>query len=327
MNPENWQYRGDIDTTALSKIHSQQKEKISLPQYARYQESQNEIHTLLALAKYQQTDYSIRKGIISFATPDTLSDLQKKQLRDSLKKCIPWRKGPFEICGIPLHGEWDSALKWERVRKHVGSIQGKSVLDIGCNNGYYLYHIAKQKPKFCLGIDPVIPYYQQFQILRQFAPPKNTDFGLLGIDDLIHCNTVFDVVFCMGILYHHPNPVDILKKIWQSMRPQGCLIIECQGIPGDTPIALLPKSKYGNAAGYWFLPTESALINLLHRSGFQYVKSFYKTPVEENEQRQTEWAPYGGINAMLDPEDTSKTTEGYPAPWRFYLKAYRAKKR
>ena len=236
---------------------------------------------------------------------------------------LPWRKGPFKIGDLEIDAEWRSDLKWERVKKHVGSLQGRVILDIGCNNGYFLFPMGLQNPKYVLGIDPVVPYYQQFQFLNSFSNLKNIDMRLFGLEHLPRFQTTFDVIFCMGILYHHTDPIGILRNMLDSLRPGGLLIVEAQGIAGDDPVCLLPQKKYCGMPGHWFLPTVSALKNMLSRAGFQYIEAFDEVELLSEEQRSTDLSPHNSLSEGLDK---NKTIEGYPAPWRFYLKARKGRK-
>lgn len=75
------------------------------------------------------------------------------------------------------------------------------------------------------------------------------------------------------------------------------------------------------APGYWFLPTASALRNMLSRSGFHKIEIFENFKLEHEEQRQTPWAIYESLEHFLDPDNPDKTVEGYPAPVRIYIRA------
>jgi tRNA (mo5U34)-methyltransferase len=45
-----------------------------------------------------------------------------------------------------------------------------------------------------------------------------------------------------------------------------------------------------------------------------------------DEQRKTEWIGSQSLTEFLDPNDHSKTIEGYPAPKRAYIKAFKSSK-
>jgi tRNA (mo5U34)-methyltransferase len=133
----------------------------------------------------------------------------------------------------------------------------------------------------------------------------------------------FDTVFCMGILYHHTDPVGLLRKIFLAMSKGGQLIVECQGIPGAEPVALMPENRYAKARGFWWLPTRLCLEHWLSRSGFTNIKCFEDLSLTGEEQRRSSHAPIDSLEEFLDKDDPSQTIEGYPAPRRFYVSAIR----
>ena len=144
------------------------------------------------------------------------------------------------------------------------------------------------------------------------------------------------MVFCLGVLYHTPDPVGMLRELWGAMAKGAQLIVDCQGVadaPGPwagQPLALVPAGRYANMGGVWFLPTLAALKNWLRRASFAEVECFYAEPLSTEEQRATEWAPISSLEQALvgepaaaGPDGAARTVEGYPAPWRFYVKARR----
>jgi len=76
--------------------------------------------------------------------------------------------------------------------------------------------------------------------------------------------------------------------------------------------------------GVYFLPTLETLKNWLTRTRFNRIEVFFSEPLSTEEQRITDWAKVNtSLNESLDPNDKSKTIEGYEAPHRFYLRARR----
>ncbi|MEQ9562391.1 MAG: DUF1698 domain-containing protein, partial [Woeseiaceae bacterium] len=63
-------------------------------------------------------------------------------LRELLLSLVPWRKGPFDICGVVIDSEWQSNRKWDRVSKHIRPLRDRQVLDVGCGNGYYALRMS-----------------------------------------------------------------------------------------------------------------------------------------------------------------------------------------
>ncbi len=271
------------------------------------------------------TSYCAWEDVVSIGAPEELSEAQQTSLQDALKAFIPWRKGPFNIFGMSIDAEWRSDWKWQRILPELQDLKGKRVADVGCNNGYYLFRLASLEPELAIGLDPTVRYWYTFQFLQKFAQRPNLQFELLGVEHIHHFPKFFDTVLCLGILYHHPDPIGILRKMLTSLKPGGQLIVESAGIPGNTSMALFPEKRYAKVPGTWFVPTLPCLVNWIHRAGFREVTSFGSIQLNTEEQRRTEWAPYESLSDFLDPTDLSLTVEGYPAPWRFYVKAVKPK--
>ena len=71
----------------------------------------------------------------------------------------------------------------------------------------------------------------------------------------------------------------------------------------------------------WYVPTATCLTGWLERVGFKEISTISTLEVTADEQRQTLYAPYESLNDFLDPQDASKTIEGYPAPLRVIVTA------
>lgn len=327
MNLKEFCQSENIDYQELASAIQSNEKKLELASYQKYKNAVSYSQLLAESLGQKSLIHKIKDFKVTIGESSDLTTEQHHELENHIKNMIPWRKGPFNLFGHQIDSEWRSDLKWERVKKVTGPLQGKKILDIGCNNGYYLYLMAKQRPKFVLGIDPVPTYYQQFQFLKNFHHPKNIDYGLFGFEELKHFTKVFDVIFCMGIIYHHPDPIGVLKLIFNALRPGGLLIMESQGVNVEGSFFCFPKSRYAGMTAHWFLPSEKAHENIIRRSGFQYIETFYKTKLTSQEQRSTAYYPFETLADGLDPHNENLTIEGYPAPWRYYVKARRARKR
>ena len=193
--------------------------------------------------------------------------------------------------------------------------------DIGCHNGYFMYRMLKDKPKHIIGFEPVGKHWFNFHMLNDLLAPNQLSFELFGVEHMELFENSFDTIFCLGILYHHTDPIGLLRQMKKALKPKGELWIDCQGIAGDEPVAYMPDGKYTGARGFWFLPTTSCLINWVKRAGFQHSLVVFDEKLQPEEQRPSKWAPIKSLENFLDPHDTTKTIEGHPAPKRIYLRA------
>lgn len=264
----------------------------------------------------QPIEFDFSGDAIAIGKRSDLSDTQFELLHAAIKQFHPWRKGPWNFFGLEVDAEWCSNLKWDRIASAVGDLSGKKLLDVGCGNAYYMFRAAAMEPELVVGLDPSIPFYLLFEMVQRFLRITNMQFERLGCEDLTVFDRCFDVALCMGILYHQRNPVQILRDLRNSLDVGGHAVIESQSIPGDGSMALFPKDRYAKARNVYFVPTKDCLVNWARRAGFKDVEVISHGPVTFDEQRQTEFMTYHSLAEFLDPDDPSKTAEGYPAPWR-----------
>ena len=235
---------------------------------------------------------------------------------DLIERLHPWRKGPFELFGRKVDAEWRSDKKWSRIRESLGDLHEKRILDVGCGNGYYMFRAAQSAPRLVYGIDPSAAFKFQFELFQAFAQRPELQLDLLGVEHLEFFEKTFDVVLCMGIVYHHRGPLEILRRLKSTLRMGGRCLVESQSIPGDGSYALFPEDRYAKARNVFFVPTAECLMNWMRRAGFKDVELVAHSAIEFDEQRRTADMRFESLQDFLDPGDVSKTVEGYPAPWR-----------
>lgn len=237
----------------------------------------------------------------------------------------PWRKGPFKIFDTFIDSEWKSYLKYNLIMKHV-QLKGKVVADVGCNNGYYMLKMLKEEPREIIGFDPSALFKSQFDFINHFVK-SDIKYELLGVEHLKDYGKKFDVIFCLGVLYHRSDPVSMLKSLKESLNSEGELILDTFVIEGEEQLCLTPAKYYSKIPNIYFVPTVNALKNWCERAGFVDFELIEMVPTTSEEQRKTEWIESESLEDFLDPSDKSKTVEGYPAPIRAYVKVKRPKVR
>ena len=246
--------------------------------------------------------------------PISIGDQQR--ITQLLKNMMPWRKGPFHLYGINIDTEWRSDWKWERLIPHINNLEGQTVLDVGCNSGYHLWRMVGAGAKLAVGIDPMALYLCQFEAIRKLLGNDQRAHLLpLGIEELPKLNA-FDTVFSMGVLYHRRSPLDHLFQLKDQLIDGGQLVLETLVIDGELHQALMPGERYAQMRNVYFIPSVPTMINWLHKCGFSDVKMVDKSVTSLEEQRKTEWMTSDSLADFLDPYDSSKTIEGYPAPMR-----------
>ncbi len=247
-----------------------------------------------------------------------LGDLNQgefKRLENLMMKFKPWRKGPYHIHGLHIDTEWRSDFKWDRLAENISDLSGRYVLDIGCGSGYHLWRMRGAGAKFVVGVDPTQLFFMQFNAVKHFIQDKQVHLLPLGVEQLPELKA-FDTVFSMGVLYHRRSPIDFLYQLKAQLVKGGELVLETLIVDGDENTVLVPGERYAKMRNVWFLPSEKAMCAWLERCGFKNVRVVNSNITALNEQRKTDWIDTESLQDFLDPNDNSKTIEGYPAPQR-----------
>lgn len=248
-----------------------------------------------------------------------LTNDQCEHLRTTLLNLSPWRKGPFNLCGVAIDSEWRSDLKWRRLANHIAPLAGRNVLDVGCGNGYYALRMRGEGASFVMGIDPTLLFVFQFIAIARLLSVENVHVLPLRLHELPPPPRGFDSAFSMGVLYHQREPLEHLAQLRGTLRPGGELILETLVWPGDEHVVHVPERRYARMRNVWHLPTVAALNDWLTRSGFVNTRVVDVTLTSINEQRSTDWMTFESLADALDPNNSALTVEGLPAPTRAVL--------
>ncbi len=267
-------------------------------------------------------DVSVSLGDTVAVAIEGIDNTQMQQIEETARLLMPWRKGPFAINDLFIDSEWQSQIKYNLLEPHF-NLENKVVGDIGCNNGYYLFRMQTHTPKKLVGFDPSAIYYSQFQFIDHFIG-SDIVYEMLGVEHVAFYEHKFDVLFCLGVLYHRSDPVAMLKSLFKGLNRGGELILDTFMIDGEDEVCLTPKERYSKIPNIYFIPTVNALKNWCHRAGFAEVEVLEIKKTDLNEQRKTEWIATQSLEDFLDPDNPDKTVEGYPAPKRVYIKALKA---
>ena len=239
-----------------------------------------------------------------------------KEIEEIAKMLMPWRKGPFKINDLFIDSEWRSFIKWNTLIPHL-DLENKDILDVGGNNGYYAFRMLEFNPKSIEIFDPSALFNLQFEFINSFIK-SNIEYKLLGVEHIPYYDKKFDVIFCMGVLYHRKDPIEMLKEVKAGLKKGGEVILDTLIIEGSEEVSLTPM-RYAKMKNVYFIPTLKALYNWIERAKFKDIEFIGKRYTTTNEQRKTEWIEGESLEKFLNPSQT-KTIEDYEPPLRVYLK-------
>ena len=146
--------------------------------------------------------------------------------------------------------EWRSDLKWDRIKGSIAPLDGRSVLDVGCGNGYYTLRMRGMGAKLVIGIDPTLLYVIQFLAICHFMRAEPVYVLPVRLHELPGGSNAFDTAFSMGVLYHQRCPEEHLSALKSSLRPGGELVLETLMLlpviqTASTPWLFALRSSFG----------------------------------------------------------------------------------
>jgi len=179
-------------------------------------------------------------------------------------------------------------VKWRRFCDAIpADLTGRSVLDIGCNAGFYSLQMKRRGAARVLGIDSDDEYLEQARFAAEVTGAE-IEFRKLSVYDVGGLGERFDIVLFMGVLYHLRHPLlalDLIHEhvardmlVFQSMQ-RGSTDIEDQAPDYDfwqTDIfdsAGFPKlhfveHSYARDPTNWWIPNRACVEAMLRSAGF-----------------------------------------------------------
>ncbi|MBV9622381.1 MAG: TIGR04290 family methyltransferase [Acidobacteria bacterium] len=233
---------------------------------------------------------SVSDSLDEQLSPPSFSD-GGRELRERIRELGEWFHN-LNLHGVPTAphhflGDFPN-IKWRQIAHAIPeNLSGATVLDVGCNAGFYSIELKKRGARRVVGIDVDDRYLKQ----ARFAA------AVLGVDiELEKCSVYqvdriaggFDYVFFMGVFYHLRYPLfaldRLIKKVggklvfqtmvrgsqeadrWEDDYPfSNTEIFEQRNFPA---MYFIEKS-YSNDPTNWWIPNRSAVEAMLRSSGLE----------------------------------------------------------
>lgn len=309
------EYRDFIDYKSLKNYRAQFKKTFltspSWEEFSSFSKKKFNIKDILI-------DVKSDKVIIS--SKNMLKSVDEAQLKNQINLLAPWRVGPYKLFDYDIESEWNSFYKFNRLKDFIPNLKNKIVADLGGNNGYFSFRLSSYNPKLIVLSEPGAKNYFQYMLLQKFLKIENIVHEPIKAENFSIFNNFFDVIFCLGVIYHQRNPLLMLNECYKALNKNGVLVLETIIYDKDEPIALCPKT-YSKMRNVWFLPTPSCLKRWLEVSNFTILKESTISTTTFNEQHKTKDATFESLEDFLDKNNPKLTIEGYHAPKRYIIMA------
>jgi tRNA (mo5U34)-methyltransferase len=214
------------------------------------------------------------------------------ELEHRVRELAPWFHN-LDLRGVrtaPDHflGDYPSN-KWRRFAHAVpADLSGKTVLDIGCNAGFFSFEMKRRGAARVLGMDSDPRYLRQAKLASEVLglPLELTNMSVYEVAKL---REQFDIVLFTGVFYHLRYPLlalDLIRKyvvrdllVFQSM-VRGTADLE--PLQADYPFSEqqifaasgyprlhFVEQRYAGDPTNWWIPNRACVEALLRSSGFE----------------------------------------------------------
>jgi len=180
------------------------------------------------------------------------------------------------------------AIVWDPIASTLPArLDGKSVLDVGCNAGFFSLEMKRRGAARVVGIDPDERYLAQARLASEIAGVE-LELQNLSVYDVARLGERFDLVLFMGVLYHLRHPLlalDLLHEhavkdtlVFQSMLrgSQGSIPVEPDYAFWEREIFDHPawpklhfvEKEYAHDWTNWWIPNRACAEAMLRSAGF-----------------------------------------------------------
>ncbi|MEI9405362.1 TIGR04290 family methyltransferase [Mesorhizobium argentiipisi] len=214
------------------------------------------------------------------------------EIRRRIDALGPWFHN-MELAGVqtaPDHflGNYP-LIKWRKFAHAIpADLSGKSVLDIGCNAGFYSIEMKRRGADRVLGIDFDAGYLSQARFAAEVAD-CDIEFRELSVYDVGALGETFDIVLFMGVLYHLRHPLlalDLIREhvardvmIFQSMQRGSSEVFALEQNYDfwthdlfdrpEFPKLHFIEHRYADDPTNWWIPNRGCIEAMLRSAGFE----------------------------------------------------------
>ena len=216
-------------------------------------------------------------------------------LEQRIRALAPWFHNMQlgDVWTAPDHflGDYPGA-KFRRFAPHLPKdLAGKSVLDIGCNAGFYSLEMKRRGAGRVVGIDSDDRYLEQARLAAEVLGFPDVEFARCDVYDVAGLRERFDLVIFMGVLYHLRHPLlalDLIREhvasdrlLFQSMQRGSRNVLQVEPdyefaqtdhfFEASYPKLHFIEREYCGDWTNWWVPNRACTEAMLRSAGFEIV--------------------------------------------------------
>lgn len=194
--------------------------------------------------------------------------------------------------------------RWRLIEPHIPKdLTGKTVLDLGCNAGFFSIKMKERGADYVLGIDVLPLAINQAKFIAEFFD-VDIVYELMNVYEFVLKNKQkFDFVIFLGLFYHLRYPLLVLDKVseitkeklyFQSLirgtpsiaENNPALLFKCRQLKladdyeiietkifehPDYPKMFFVENKYNHDNTNWWFCNETCIYAMLRSAGFKNI--------------------------------------------------------
>jgi tRNA (mo5U34)-methyltransferase len=187
-------------------------------------------------------------------------------------------------------GDYPSC-KWQHFADAIPrDLSGKTVLDVGCNAGFYSIEMKRRGAARVVGIDFDDEYLAQARFAAEVCE-THIEFRRMSVYQVQELREQFDLVLFMGVLYHLRHPLLALDLLYEHAVKDTMVFQSLQR--GSKDIAAIEKDypfwetaifdqpaypvmhfvehRYAHDPTNWWIPNRACVEAMLRSAGFEIV--------------------------------------------------------
>lgn len=157
-------------------------------------------------------------------------------------------------------------------------LDGLTVLDIGCWDGFYSFEAHRRGASRVLATDYTVwhePFWgdrRSFELARTHVAPEVEVLEIDVLDLTVEAVGTFDIVLFAGVLYHLKNPLAALERIKPLVRRTLIVETHMDATEIDRPAAIFYSDGYGGDGSNWWGPNRACVEGMLRRTGYSDIR-------------------------------------------------------
>lgn len=220
--------------------------------------------------------------------------LTAEQMQQHIRELGPWFHnldlGGFKTAPQHFLGDYPR-VKWQRFADALpADLHGQTVLDIGCNGGFYALEMKRRGAERVVGIDSEPLYLAQARFAAEVSGVE-LELHQLSVYDVAKLGEAFDLVLFMGVFYHLRHPLLALDLIHEHVA-RNLLVFQSMQRGSDQVVPVAPdypfeetdifnqpafprlhflEQAYAGDSTNWWVPNRACSEALLRSAGFEMI--------------------------------------------------------